>query len=722
MKQAKTFILALSLVLLAGQPAQAETVKVWNLSKGTLGWVGNARVQNMVSSADGLSFRSVGIDPWIEGPGIDLDEGKMVRVTIRMKSTADKSGELFYGRFFQAGKSVQFVVRDDGKWHDYSMVIKDTLGKATRFRFDPCAGEGEISLAYIKVETIDKVATPTLEKPVIAKVTEDSKLSVSSGKLVLRHDGKNFGGFVCEMGGQVLAGNTREVLGVVVDGEIEWLNLKDAIITSSVTLSLKEIVFTAIIKDSGGGKWRISRKFSSGKDEESIAVETSIAVDKDRGIIHAPWLTVFAGIGEHKTQGLFPGVEYLADEPSSSDADIAKPKHIRRTPLDTWITFPLMAVTDGEHYFGLVWDRSEMVAATFDSPDRVYGSDGHLMSLSGPGVGGLRFENDFAAHSAITIKANAEIGATATIIAGAGKDVTAAIQQYVDIKGLPELPEFDGGLDAAAKLMAHGWLDSAINEDGLVRHAVWGGNFGAGPAADAAMYIDWLGDHTTGKLSERLIKGKEKVLAKLPAMSVFASAVGHVRRPNVPLVFGRMGEYVRMRKQQAIAAVGGFDDSGKVRYRKGKADYGRTHFADHANGLGGAKLVEILEAATLCADAELAGKAISLLDKQTVLYANTVPRGAQTWEMPLHTPDVLASAHMVRAYLLGYLMTGREDLLEQAKYWAWTGVAFVFLDNPTEHEVGDYAIIAVLGATNWQAPVWFGRPVQWCGLVPVPVL
>jgi hypothetical protein len=23
----------------------------------------------------------------------------------------------------------------------------------------------------------------------------------------------------------------------------------------------------------------------------------------------------------------------------------------------------------------------------------------------------------------------------------------------------------------------------------------------------------------------------------------------------------------------------------------------------------------------------------------------------------------------------------------------------------------------VLGATNWKAPVWFGRPVQWCGLV-----
>jgi hypothetical protein len=41
----------------------------------------------------------------------------------------------------------------------------------------------------------------------------------------------------------------------------------------------------------------------------------------------------------------------------------------------------------------------------------------------------------------------------------------------------------------------------------------------------------------------------------------------------------------------------------------------------------------------------------------------------------------------------------------------------VYLVNPTGGEIGPYAAIAVLGATNWRAPVWFGRPVQWCGLV-----
>jgi len=93
-----------------------------------------------------------------------------------------------------------------------------------------------------------------------------------------------------------------------------------------------------------------------------------------------------------------------------------------------------------------------------------------------------------------------------------------------------------------------------------------------------------------------------------------------------------------------------------------------------------------------------------------------VPRGAQTWEVPLHTPDILASAHLVRCYLYAYQLTGDADLLEQARYWAWTGVPFVYLEQPVPGDVGLYATIPVFGATQWVAS-WLGKPVQWCGLV-----
>jgi hypothetical protein len=116
-------------------------------------------------------------------------------------------------------------------------------------------------------------------------------------------------------------------------------------------------------------------------------------------------------------------------------------------------------------------------------------------------------------------------------------------------------------------------------------------------------------------------------------------------------------------------------------------------------------------------DADLIRDGLRLLRAMN-RFEGSVPRGAQTWEIPLHTPDVLASAHLVRVYTLGYELTGEPDLLRRARHWAWTGVPFVYLVPPApDAPIGTYATIAVLGATQWTAPVWIGLPVQWCGLV-----
>ncbi|KPJ75443.1 MAG: hypothetical protein AMS14_03575, partial [Planctomycetes bacterium DG_20] len=152
------------------------------------------------------------------------------------------------------------------------------------------------------------------------------------------------------------------------------------------------------------------------------------------------------------------------------------------------------------------------------------------------------------------------------------------------------------------------------------------------------------------------------------------------------------------------------------RKAKDKPDYGSTHVAPDSSGLTAQVVKSVLEGAVFCGDAELIREGLRVL-RALDTFAGTVPRGAQTWEVPLHTPDVLASAHMLRAYTLGYELTGEAHFLDQARYWAWTGVPFVYLVNPTTGKVGPYSTIAVYGATNWRAPVWFGRPVQWCGLV-----
>jgi hypothetical protein len=252
----------------------------------------------------------------------------------------------------------------------------------------------------------------------------------------------------------------------------------------------------------------------------------------------------------------------------------------------------------------------------------------------------------------------------------------------------------------------------------LFRHAVWGNNFPAGPAADAAAFIDWLASDTENEsLRERLGNEKNLALSRIPPGQAFSSGVSHEHLPTAPLVFGRTFDFVQQRRSQALNLLRSFDADGIKLYKPGKTDYSKTHFAKHANGLSGQAMATILEAATLSADKELINEALQLLDKQTVLYAGTVPRGAQTWEVPLHTPDILASAHMVKAYTLGYMISGKREYLDQARYWAWTGVQFVYLHAPTSGRVGVYSTIAVLGATNWKAPLWIGLPVQWCGLV-----
>ena len=92
-------------------------------------------------------------------------------------------------------------------------------------------------------------------------------------------------------------------------------------------------------------------------------------------------------------------------------------------------------------------------------------------------------------------------------------------------------------------------------------------------------------------------------------------------------------------------------------------------------------------------------------------------RGAQTLELLLHTPDILAACALVRAFTLGYQLSGDGKFLGSAELWANAGLAFVYLRDPTDGGIGPYATIAVFGATNRKAPNWMGQPVQWCGLV-----
>ena len=305
-------------------------------------------------------------------------------------------------------------------------------------------------------------------------------------------------------------------------------------------------------------------------------------------------------------------------------------------------------------------------------------------------------------------------------LAGVGDNVVPALQHYVRVRGLPPVPSSGYSFKEYVAFAAEGWLDSGIRHGHLFRHAIFGDRFAAQPAADAALYLKWLADHASrAALRQRLTEASRGALASVEPASFDSALIGHVTYPVQSLVFGSVEDAVEHHGQTAAVLLRRIRVDGTVAYKSGGdgVDYGRTHSVDHANGLSAQVLNKALESAMFAGDRALIGDAVAKLRQMQRSYANGVPRGAQTWEVPLHTPDILASAHLVRAYTMGYQVTGDREFLEEAVYWAWTGLPFLYLINPVGTEDLPYGCVTVFGATAWKWPVWIGRPVQWCGLV-----
>ena len=716
-------ILTVLLIATCLSTASAEQPAVrFDFSRGTHGWMPANQVENMRVSAEGLQFECVGNDPYIVSPPVKgMPLGNRVQLIIRMRSEANQRGEIFFGRSFTAQNSVGFTVQNDGQWHEYQVILPPQE-KGARLRIDPATAEGPLTIAWIKVFDMQPLSAGPLPSPTAVEL-QPPLHSVRSGDLMLAHSGQQWDAFGVWIDGQKMArshGNPQ--LGVVVNDDPVYLNLSAA--TLEVTIPTEgEIHVTASLQDAGGANWQVRRAFVAG-DDGAITVRTAVSVDQQRSVFHVPMLTLLAGwgtFGEEKQQGVLPGVEYLENEPSSSEADVRGPQANRRIVENHKLCFPMMSIVAEDRYVGLIWNRDDRPAAVFDSPDRIFDSGSHLMGLWLPGVGPHRLENELDVLRPLNIQPDQPLTLTATLIGGHGQHVNSPVQHYVRLaSGLPPVPEYDTGFDAAVRLLAHGWLDSALHEDGTWRHAVWGDQFPARPAADAPGYMLWLAEHTDdAELAERLRAATRRGLERLGDPGNWEARCSHVARPFAPLLFGQIEPYAQRRLAAARQSLRGFDDQGLVRYRPqaGRPDYGSTHWEDHANGLSALRLEPILEAAVFTGDADLADQALAILDKQLEVYHNTVPRGAQTWEMPLHTPDILASGRVVACCNLAYQLTGDPKYLEASRHWAWTGVSMVYLDPPTDGPVGLYATTAVLGATNWTAPFWIGLPVQWCGLV-----
>jgi len=683
-------------------------------------WAPTNDVSSLKASPEGLVITISGRDPYIAGPVMDLPSDQLLWLRLRLKSEQGGMAQLFYFKGAATEQdSLRLPVRA-GVWEEFQVAMP-ALDKGYRLRLDPPGDAGQTTVSLLAFEPRIPLKEPAWAKPVAPAIRPDSP-KVRSGQLELAHAADELGGFVVSFEGQQLAiGFNRPMLGYLQGDQQRWMDLKQAA-NVNVRAEGAAVLVSASTTDPDGATWKIEQRFTPAAQAPAIDVETIVTVDRDRAAAYVPAFAIVAGpgwIGQSKKQALFAGLEYLdKDEPSSSEADLIGPGAKRQVPDSIKITFPLMTVLGDGKYIGLVWNQHPAVSAVFDSPDRLFKSGGHLMGLVFPGSNGKnRIEGSLLPHWPDSLFAGRPLKVRATIIAGKGTSVVPAIQQYVSLRGLPDVPDIGMDLQGYVKLTAAGWMDSMIREGDRFRHAYPGG-FQPQPAADAAMWMDWLAAKTSDQaLARQLSQRATAAIAQVDAANYNAAAVSHVRYPVASLLYGHVAENAARARQHGRALLGRFEPDGTVLYKPSREfDFGKTHFAPDANGLTATIVMSLLDSASVCGDKALLEQALKML-RAMDKFTDTVPRGAQTWECPLHIPDVLASAYLVHAYVRGYELSGDDKLLETARYWASTGVPFVYLINPADRPAGPYATIAVYGATHWKAPNWMGLPVQWCGLV-----
>src|SRR5208283_2200502 len=140
-----------------------------------------------------------------------------------------------------------------------------------------------------------------------------------------------------------------------------------------------------------GGTWLINQRFTPAGGGSALDIRIDFTVDRDRAVAFLPMLMVFPGagsFGSSKNQGLLAGLEYLENEPSSSEADIIGPASKRQVPDNLKLTFPLMAIQNDGRFLALTWQMRSHFCALYDSPDRLFGSGGHVMGVLYPGSDG----------------------------------------------------------------------------------------------------------------------------------------------------------------------------------------------------------------------------------------------------------------------------------------------------------------------------------------------
>jgi hypothetical protein len=698
------------------RPAWTEPAREWTFAGTTLGWQAQHDCQ-VTAEGKWLAIHTTGGDPYLH-TAIDLPGGRLI-FRVRVRSRVASSGGVFWTTDRYPARSESrakhFTMTADGQWHEYSVVLV-AEGRLQDLRFDPKGDEGETQVAWIRLDREH-------EHPLSVRQIEVGRSGV---RFTVRNEESVPHRFTSAGKDYSLAGGSTMAIERPVEGrrplepvtlQIEYAGFAPLRRTIFVHNPDAKTDWIAVTGDAAGkpkssvGNGVLSWTARVAKDGSMARIERDgrlaavvgplVSVDGELprlrfvaggpglrfegdgvtlalSIVEGPLLSAAEGrlrvaidsprpcegpvvrpLGALR-QGLLSGVEYLGPgEKSSSTLDIETEEHLRFAPDPLTVTMPLMAMVTDRASVAVTW--SDMaIQPVFATPNFFDWTDDHRMALRGK-------------HIEATVRVSDD---------SLEENVLWAVAQ----RGLPPLPQPPRSTSQQWELCLAALRGPLASEKG------WGHcvepRWPREPYAAVASTI-W------------------RLSGQLPQLANLVPGGTHVPNDASYFVTGHADAWLRYQAAQIGQLLRQQQPDGSFRYQ---GEFRRGHFEDTASGVCARPAAMLLEHAWLTGDAAALQAGLRSLE---FMKRFRVPRGAQFWELSIHTPDQLASAYLVSAYVRGYELTGKKEYLALARRWAVTGLPFVYLWS--RYPVMLYATTPVYGATHWVAPNWIGLPVQWVG-------
>jgi hypothetical protein len=501
-----------------------------------------------------------------------------------------------------------------------------------------------------------------------------------------------------------------------------------------------EVRFAAQRVDEDGAAWNFAYSFQIEAGKHAVKTRYEARADKDRQLLHFQGPNLLAGdgsFGANKSLAIFPGLEYLEGrECSSSGRDNGPCFSNRYAPHPYNITIPLMAVEADNCLVGLMWDVLQKwdgervtLSARFASPNFHDRQNNHLMGLFLPSIPEFVPGNSDRAAKAYPLGANKKIAMESYIVAEAGGKLLNMIDHYLAVFGLPKKLDLPITYDEALELGRVGYMET-LYDPKVPGIKLWEPS-PAYPAPGACAILWRLSLDSKDPARKKMIRDRVGLLVNkaleregakgltdwldgrdIPFDKKFPASCG-VRSHLLPFYIGHVEDGLAAWKKRVYEELldkqrpdGSWEYLGDMREMIRQGD-------DIVDGTmteltGGVLMYARITGDQRALDAGL--KAVKYMERFVV------PRGMNTWEVPKHAPDVQAAGLHVWCCLEAYQITGEKKYLDQAKYWAKTGVPFVYFWKAPDRPVMKFSTIACLG-TSWMDGIpWIGQPVQWCGL------